>query len=81
MLDRLIRTTYMGIRQFFGESFLESVKATKIPTIIRRYNEIEIDERTVPPLLEDERKRLHDVFAEENERLGILIGRDLSHWK
>ena len=81
MLHRFIETTSRGVRHFLGESFLEALKATKIPTLIRRYNEIEIDERTVPPLSEDERKRLHDVFSEENERLGILIGRDLSHWK
>ena len=81
MLHRFIETTSRGVRHFLGESFLEAVKATKIPTLIRRYNEVRIDERIVPPLSKDERKRLHDMFAEQNERLGALIGRDLSCWK
>lgn len=80
-LHRMMSTTSRGIRRFLGESVLEAVKATKIPTLVRRYNEIEIDERIVPPLPNGERKRLHEVFAEENERLSVLIGRDLSYWK
>jgi hypothetical protein len=33
-----------------------------------------------PPLTPDLRRRLRDFYADDIERLGPLIGRDLSHW-
>jgi hypothetical protein len=35
---------------------------------------------TVPPLAPETRRRLVDFFRKDNESLGQLIGRDLSHW-
>jgi hypothetical protein len=40
-----------------------------------------MDRRAVPPLSEDERQHLKELFAEEIQRLEALIGKDLSHWK
>jgi hypothetical protein len=80
-LHRFIRTTSKYIREFLGETTLRAVKATKLPAVIRRYNEVELDENVVPSLSEDMRKHLQSVFNEEIERLESLIGRNLSHWK
>lgn len=35
---------------------------------------------TVPPMATDTRRRLVEFFRKENEALGQLLGRDLSHW-
>jgi hypothetical protein len=35
---------------------------------------------TVPPMAPETRRRLVEYFREDNEALGRLIGRDLSHW-
>lgn len=35
---------------------------------------------TPPPMAADTRRRLVGLFREENEALGELLGRDLSHW-
>ena len=35
---------------------------------------------TVPPMAPETRRRLVEFFREDNEALGRLIGRDLSHW-
>lgn len=37
--------------------------------------------RKRPPLKEDMRSLLRETFAEDIERLGRLLGRDLSHWR
>jgi hypothetical protein len=69
------------VREHLGEQIHYIVKATRIPALIRNYNETEIDKRIVPPLSKDDRRRLHEIFAGEIERLSEIIGRDLSHWK
>ncbi|MHC4215350.1 MAG: sulfotransferase domain-containing protein, partial [Planctomycetota bacterium] len=80
-LQILTSTVSRLIRICLGESFLNMLKATKLPAIVRRYNEMEFDESVVPGLSEDERRHLQSIFAEEIRRLGILIDRDLSHWQ
>jgi hypothetical protein len=80
-LHRFIRATSSYIREFLGESTVEAVKATRLPAVVRGYNEVEFDESVVPPLSEDMRKYLRDVFSEEVEKLQVLMGRELSHWE
>lgn len=80
-LDKFINTTSKVIGKFLGDPIVAAVKATKLPSFIRSYNEVKFDKRIVPPLSKDECKYLYDVFADEIERLSILINRDLSNWK
>jgi hypothetical protein len=69
------------VRRYLGESVVKAIKSTRIPAVIWRCNEVKMDRRAVPPLSEDERQHLKELFAEEIQRLEALIGKDLSHWK
>jgi hypothetical protein len=76
-LHRLIRLTSAAIRGLFGPVALEAIKATGLPALVRGYNEVDL---VIPPLSEEGRRRLLEVFRPEIERLEGLIGRDLSRW-
>lgn len=56
---------------------LVKVGAARLALRLFRLNE---KPGTVPPMVPETRRRLAELFREENEALGRLLGRDLSHW-
>ncbi len=80
-LERFIRNCSDLLLEFFGDSVAKAIKATKIHSLLRKYNQVKCEENVVPPLSPEMRKRLYEIFAEEIERLSGLIDRDLSHWR
>lgn len=75
-----MRATSEKARKVFGESVVKAAKATKLAAGLRKANEAAFDEGAVLPLTQQERECLQDIFASENERVGALIGRNLSDW-
>lgn len=63
-----------------GEPIRRVLRRTGVPSRARRANEVVVRERRVPPLDEETRRELAARFADENRRLGRLLGRDFSHW-
>jgi hypothetical protein len=51
------------------------------PAKIRQYNKIEIDQRAIPPLTNDDRKFLSGLFFHEVELTEKIVGRNLSNWR
>lgn len=78
--QHLMRATSEKARKVFGESVVKAAKATKLAAGLRKANEAAFDEGAVLPLTQQERECLQDIFASENERVGALIGRNLSGW-
>ncbi|MDA1349463.1 MAG: sulfotransferase domain-containing protein [Chloroflexi bacterium] len=69
------------IRGVAGEAPVKLLKATGLPGLLRRTNEIEIDDRLVPPMSDEARAYIHSELDGEVLRLEKAIGRDLSHWR
>ena len=80
-LRLFVASTSDLIRQSLGGPAIKVVKATGLPSLIRRANEIDLDDTIVPPISSETEKQLREHFTPEIERLERLIGRDLSAWK
>ncbi len=80
-VNNFIKSVSRMIRTVTGDRFAEGIKATKILVPIEKFNNVASNTSVVPPLSKDDRKRLHDIFAEDIESLSILLNRDLSHWQ
>ena len=80
-LFRLMSRTSKWLHRYMGRRGIEVIRATKIPSRLRTFNEVDFHETLVPPLSEDELKCLRNEFNDDIERLETLVGKDLAHWK
>ncbi|MBI1880031.1 MAG: sulfotransferase domain-containing protein [Chloroflexi bacterium] len=83
---------FVMVRNFIGNSriFLNSTPALRriknllsvlgVEYLVNKIYEMNLHATFVPPLKEDTRKQLTELYAEENMLLGKLLKRDLSHW-
>lgn len=79
-INNLIKSTSKMIRSVTGNGVAEKIKRTGVLAPIEKFNNVFFNTSITPHLSEEDRKRLQSIFADEIERLAILIGRDLSHW-
>jgi hypothetical protein len=80
-LRLFVSSTSDVVRKALGEPAVKAVKATGLPSLIRRANEVDLDETIVSPMSQDTQDRLREHFTPEIERFERLTGRDLSSWK
>lgn len=80
-LFRLMSRASKWLHRYVGRRGIAMIRATKIPSRLRTFNEVEFVETLVPPLSEDELKYLRNEFNDDIERLETLVGKDLAHWK
>lgn len=80
-LRLFVSSTSDVVRKTLGEPAVKVVKATGLPSLIRRANEVELDETIVPSMSQNTQERLREHFIPEIERFERLTGRDLSSWK
>lgn len=79
-LFRVMTRASKWLQKYVGRSGTDMIRATKIPSLLRTFNEVEFDETLVPPLSEDQLNCLRDEFNEDIQRLESLVGKDLAHW-
>jgi hypothetical protein len=80
-LRLFVASTSDLVRRTLGDPAVKAVKATGLPTLIRRANEVEIDETITPSMLPETRDRLREHITPESERTERLTGHDLAAWK
>lgn len=80
-LHRLLARGSEIISEHLGETPLRLAKTTGIPRLVRRLNRVDLDRAPIAPLTPSDRQRLAEYFSDDVERLGRLLGRDLSHWR
>ncbi len=80
-LFRVMSIASKWVQKYVGKRGIRIIQATKIPSRLRTFNEVDFDETLVPPLSENELKCLRNEFNEDIERLETLVGKDLAHWK
>lgn len=78
---RLIRETSDGLRKLIGARGIEWIKKTKIPALLRSWNEPEMNQTVMPRVKRQTRQRLRKTFKEEVSNLERILDRDLSAWK
>jgi hypothetical protein len=81
------RTVYHGMRSMsrsiqtvFGPQTVKIIKSTGATALVRNLNRKQFGDDVVPPLRREDRECLRHEFAEENDWLSALTGRDLSLW-
>ena len=79
-INNFIKSTSKMIRSIAGDRVAEKIKGTGVLAPVEKFNNVSTNNSITPQLSEKDRKRLYSIFAEEIERLAILINRDLSHW-
>jgi|SRR5579872_2149661 len=73
--DPMVRSTVLAVRPFLPRAVFNAMQ--KVDARIRKFNS---RSEGRPPLAPELRRRLQREFAPEIERLGGLLGRDLTHW-
>jgi len=81
ILDNLMRHAPRIIEEILGNRLYNAIKLSKLPPLIRSFNEAEFPKSITNSLSLEERKYLCEIFSEENRRLADYIKRDLSNWK
>jgi hypothetical protein len=81
VINRMLSRSADFVRARFGDGALRVARGSGLPALLRRANTVDLDRRPVPELRPEDRARLVDIFGDDIDRLGRMIGRDLSHWR
>ena len=80
-LENFMRHASRIIENILGNHLYNAIKPTKLPSLIRKFNETQFPKNIKNSLSLEERKYLCEIFSDENRRLADYIKRDLSQWK
>ena len=69
-----------GARFVLGERLTRRIGASPLGAPIQGHRYVEVERRAILPEGSEERHRVAELFRPDLVRLGVLLGRDFSHW-